>query len=305
MRRSGFTMIEILVIIAGIVILSIALLISLNPLEQLRKGWDMAVLKVASDIHSSIVRIYSTNLPLPWNENLEAVTFTSAEGKTLIENITSQGELKTGVSQLTGKRFSDIYFTAEAGKPDFTICFLPRSKTFTNLPETRYNKVGQIVADCQAETCHYCIASIPPEEDDEGEIATPPPRDYCAEFDPEYPKYPLTSNLSDKYSIYGCTTYSTLDYSCSDYVWWTWNTPCRDICKTGQRCLGKVYSANPADGFSKWLNCLTHSKDIKEYYCVDEPFANCQGHPLPASYPDFEFGCTNPTRPMKWAGIEY
>src|SRR3989344_2411586 len=69
MRRIvGFTMIELLVVIAVIGVLAVAVLSSINPVEQINKGRDTRVRSNAAQMLNAVDRYYAIQEIYPWND---------------------------------------------------------------------------------------------------------------------------------------------------------------------------------------------------------------------------------------------
>ena len=66
--RAGFTMIELLVVIAVIGVLAVAVLSSINPIEQINKGRDTGHRSDAAQLINAIDRYYSIHEIYPWND---------------------------------------------------------------------------------------------------------------------------------------------------------------------------------------------------------------------------------------------
>ncbi|MFC1653230.1 type II secretion system protein [Patescibacteria group bacterium] len=64
----GFTMIELLVVIAVIGVLAVAVLSSINPVEQINKGRDTRVRSNAAQLLNAIDRYYAIHEIYPWND---------------------------------------------------------------------------------------------------------------------------------------------------------------------------------------------------------------------------------------------
>lgn len=151
----GFTMIELLVVIAVIGILAVALLASLNPLEQIRKGRDTRTRSDASQLTSAIERYNASLGYFPWQASEgEDLSGASADipfvainsgatitGCTLsdctiggiLDQLTSTSEVKSSfVDRITETTNSDIYayFDDEASGAAVYACFVPESNTF-------------------------------------------------------------------------------------------------------------------------------------------------------------------------------
>lgn len=74
----GFTLVELLIVIALIAILSVAILATLNPIEQINKARDSRVQNDASEVLSAYERYFAAKGQYPWVAYTGANAFTSA-----------------------------------------------------------------------------------------------------------------------------------------------------------------------------------------------------------------------------------
>lgn len=154
---SGFTMIELLVVIAVIGILAVALLATLNPLEQIRKGRDTRTRTDVAQLDSAIERYNASLGYFPWqsteSENLDVgvadVNFLQINaavdlpvGCTLavctvagmLATLTDTSEVKSGfIDRIVSVTYNDIflYFNDESTGSSVIGCFTPESTTFS------------------------------------------------------------------------------------------------------------------------------------------------------------------------------
>jgi len=82
LRNAGFTMIELLVVIAVIGVLAVAVLSSINPIEQINKGRDTRSRSDAAQLISAVDRFFSIHEIYPWNTDSAGEDNTFAEGWT-------------------------------------------------------------------------------------------------------------------------------------------------------------------------------------------------------------------------------
>lgn len=83
LRSAGFTMIELLVVIAVIGVLAVAVLSSINPIEQINKGRDTRSRSDAAQLISAVDRYFAIHEKYPWNEDgVSGTTGTYADGWT-------------------------------------------------------------------------------------------------------------------------------------------------------------------------------------------------------------------------------
>lgn len=66
-KNRGFTMIELLVVIAVIGVLAVAVLSSINPIEQINKGRDTRTRSDAAELISAVDRYLAIQEEYPWN----------------------------------------------------------------------------------------------------------------------------------------------------------------------------------------------------------------------------------------------
>jgi prepilin-type N-terminal cleavage/methylation domain-containing protein len=153
-KKAGFTMIELLVVIAVIGILAVALLATLNPLEQIRKGRDTRTRADASQLASALERYNASLGKFPWQASEgQAVTVdfkdiknsdatgtidppcsvTSCVMKDVLTTLTDTSEVKSSFIDritATGARDLYVYYNAANTGSSVTVCFMPESNTF-------------------------------------------------------------------------------------------------------------------------------------------------------------------------------
>ena len=66
-KKTGFTLVELLIVIALIAILSVAVLATINPIEQTNKARDASVQNDAAEVLSAYERFYASQNAYPWN----------------------------------------------------------------------------------------------------------------------------------------------------------------------------------------------------------------------------------------------
>jgi len=67
-RESGFTLVELLIVVALIAILSVAVLATINPIEQVNKARDSRVQNDAAEVLNAYERYYANSQEYPWTE---------------------------------------------------------------------------------------------------------------------------------------------------------------------------------------------------------------------------------------------
>lgn len=76
MASRGFTLVELLIVIALISILAVAVLATINPIEQANKARDATVQNDAAEVLNAYERYYTNGQDYPWMEYGEATPIT-------------------------------------------------------------------------------------------------------------------------------------------------------------------------------------------------------------------------------------
>ena len=70
-KVTGFTLVELLIVIALIAILSVAVLATINPIEQTNKAKDSTVQNDSAEVMNAYERYYTSQTRYPWMEYTE------------------------------------------------------------------------------------------------------------------------------------------------------------------------------------------------------------------------------------------
>jgi len=148
-QMRGFTMVELMIVIAIIGIIAVAVLSAINPIEQINKGRDTRTRSDASELLNAMERMYATDEAYPFYAagdtwQVDVNTTDAALGMTAAEIATAlvtQSELKAGfdtrvvdgdttdenaLQVITGDDASELY-----------VCFLPSSNQFRREANTK------------------------------------------------------------------------------------------------------------------------------------------------------------------------
>ncbi len=177
-KRLGFTMIELLIVIAVLGILAVAVLSAINPIEQINRGKDTGSRSDAEQALSSIDRFYATQGYYPWQTGAsdnphEALTWTAIgtvadtapTPETMLNKLSSGGtaEIKSSyVSRITSPTYNTLYVYNRGTQGDSTyVCFQPKSGAFAEEAATRCvdaNGSG-MPTDLQPIAATLCVAT--------------------------------------------------------------------------------------------------------------------------------------------------
>lgn len=168
-QQLGFTMIELLIVIAILGILAVAVLSAINPIEQINRGRDTGSRSDAEQLISAIDRFYAMKGYYPWQTGADdaaaAIAWVSIDSTTVGTNTTcpilyrlsdipagntdctgenGAQELKAGfVNKIDSPSFNDLYIYNAGGGSDSTyVCFAPKSNSFKQEAKDRLDLDG-------------------------------------------------------------------------------------------------------------------------------------------------------------------
>jgi prepilin-type N-terminal cleavage/methylation domain-containing protein len=159
--NAGFTMIELLIVIAILGILAVAVLSAINPIEQINRSRDTGTRSDAEQLISAADRYYAFNGFYPWQigasetaaKALAWIGFSDtvpvdSAGCTVAEKLstpvvgsacTGADELKqTFIDRVSATTYNTIYLynSGAAGSSTYA-CFMPQSQAFVQEVELR------------------------------------------------------------------------------------------------------------------------------------------------------------------------
>lgn len=126
--KSGFTLVELLIVIALIAILSVAVLATINPIEQANKAKDSTVQNDAAEVLNAYERYYATKQSYPWMEYADTTAITVDDARVFRSDAAGFGicyadkttatSTTTGTCNTSGSNLGELIVTDEL-KPSF------------------------------------------------------------------------------------------------------------------------------------------------------------------------------------------
>lgn len=144
--QKGFTMIELLIVIAVLGILAVAVLAAINPIEQINRGRDTGSRSDAEQLIGAIDRYYTANGYYPWQDEPDddadtgwievdaAWVSNGPSGDIVLDRLSSVGTAEVKASftdRISQSDYNTLFVYNEGTQGDSTyVCFLPRSQNF-------------------------------------------------------------------------------------------------------------------------------------------------------------------------------
>ncbi len=182
--KKGFTMIELLIVIAVLGVLAVAVLSAINPIEQINRGRDTGGRSDAEQLVSATDRYYTTMGYYPWRSSstlgsdaqaflriIALATWKDNAGINVLDKLsgtavgtTGTGEVKASfVSRITSSGYNFLYVYNHGVQGDSTyVCFNGKSKSFQTEAANRCNgTAGSIPTDLpSASVCNVTVDGV-------------------------------------------------------------------------------------------------------------------------------------------------
>lgn len=131
MRKSkGFTLVEMLIVIAVIGVLAVAVLSAINPIEQMRKARDTRRKSNAAELLNALERYYATHEVYPSSITTNAGTDNTCEVATgggemsaYLTELMDENELKPEFSSRITDEDNYLYVGIDADDDLATVCY--------------------------------------------------------------------------------------------------------------------------------------------------------------------------------------
>lgn len=188
-RNLGFTMIELLIVIAILGILAVVVLAAINPLEQINRGRDTAKRADAEQLLSAFERYNAFNGYFPWMNDQNDTTVlidppievdinwvSNTSACPILERLSTATAPCVGTQELKesyvnrvlaysdpaaangGPRAQYVYYRGSTGDNVY-VCFSPQSEAFKNEATVRCNQPGGLPTDLAAISTDICPAA--------------------------------------------------------------------------------------------------------------------------------------------------
>jgi prepilin-type N-terminal cleavage/methylation domain-containing protein len=160
--KKGFTLAELLIVIAILAVLLSIVITAINPYEQISRTSDVSAKAITNDFIKSTIDYYSSVKVLPWNKDPlcqnEFITGNTLDkASNCISDLINNGQLQA--SYLAMEELKSIYIV----KCDdaAVLCYNPKSKIENINAETIYDKFGVNNPGCPghdkvSEDCYWC-----------------------------------------------------------------------------------------------------------------------------------------------------
>lgn len=146
MKKKGFTMIELLIVIAVLGILAVAVLAAINPIEQINRGKDTGSRSDAEQLIGAIDRFYTANGYYPWRTEATPgessptgwapvdMNWVDTNNQPILDKLSAGGtaEIKASfVERITASGYNTLFVFNRGTQGDSTyVCFAPKSANF-------------------------------------------------------------------------------------------------------------------------------------------------------------------------------
>jgi len=192
-RQAGFTLVELLIVIALIAILSVAVLATINPIEQSNKAKDSSTQNDAAEVLNAYERYYANASKYPWMVFSDSASLTSDTavfydskmvGFGICYGAATVASNAVGACNTSGADLGELISTDElkssfVGKSEFQstnnqdklwvikptgsaiyVCYVPKSKSSRQLTDKLYciNSATDTIVKVESSASDACVA---------------------------------------------------------------------------------------------------------------------------------------------------
>ena len=145
-RMKGFTLVELLIVIALIAILSVAVLATINPVEQSNKANDSTAQNDAAEVLNAYERYYANKQSYPWVDVDSGATVTSVDddwfGNSILNGFGLCSRASTADPNTTCEGTYKTYAGVLINSDELKSSFLEKGYTSFNSGEPKYSDNG-------------------------------------------------------------------------------------------------------------------------------------------------------------------
>ena len=160
-NKKGFTLLELLNVIALLGALAVGLIGALDPFEQLKKGTDTGTRDLVNQVQTAVIRYYSIKNRMPWCADTGVCGADPAVAEILsgpvmnvaIANMRAAGELKDDFETIQAAKLDKIFVYGVAADNKIEVCYEPTAKSFQADPNTKFDPADGLVMGAEGDTC--------------------------------------------------------------------------------------------------------------------------------------------------------
>lgn len=160
----GFSLVELLIVIAIIAILTVGMLTALNPIETTRKAQDTTMSSTATQVFDAFDRYYTSRLTMPWCPSsgicIDPANPTDFASSDALQNLIANADLRSTFS-VPG---NEVFYYGNNDNATAVICYMPLSDSIQHDKNTKFKDMkGTVDASnyCKANNgsnnCYWCL----------------------------------------------------------------------------------------------------------------------------------------------------
>jgi len=158
--QKGFTLVELLIVIALLGALAIGLIGALDPFEQLKKGTDTGTRNTVSEIQAALIRYYALKGFMPWCTSAGVCPSSPAGTKlnvapmvNALVNVMNTGELKSNFTTVQSGELGKVWVTTDVDNLQAMVCYKPTAKSFQSDLNTVFKTEAGVKDDAAPLVC--------------------------------------------------------------------------------------------------------------------------------------------------------